>query len=460
METKADSVQAVFPSDFIFPSENVTISEAGKGKIRHVGGYCVAKCRHRLCTSLRSTLFVPGKEKDIKIMNKQIECLDKMTISYTDIYITTIHAETLDETSRKQNSCESLVNITDSVYEFFEIVELTLRKIMTHETLLKKNKYMYRYILSEILSDEHIYELFMEKCLDFQESDTLYAPEKSNFQLENSSYIPNVALPLYNKLIRLFVTVTISQFRRDYLRVIKREKGKALRKKVKDRKELTFPNIQSIHNDSSKDKSISHLKLKTIALENKSFYEKFKKIELINILNAYGKNATLKSTKKELGEALYQVLQSDSCVKIPQPHLLNPIQHKVDEPVASTSRQCPHEIQAETISLTSDTESGLINGNNTENPKMSQNIKSKQTSRKRKGGQTKGKGKRSKKCKHLGEYDSDSCGVCHKIYQEDEEWICCDSCSVWYHRECVELGDDDWKYFSQPDAVFICPMCR
>ena len=84
----------------------------------------------------------------------------------------------------------------------------------------------------------------MEKN-DFQEFGYIYAPEESDFQLDNNSYIPNLALPLHNKLIRLFVTVTIYQFRRDYLRVIKR---------IKERKELTFPNIHSIHNDSSKDK--------------------------------------------------------------------------------------------------------------------------------------------------------------------------------------------------------------
>lgn len=103
---------------------------------------------------------------------------------------------------------------------------------------------MYRYIPSEILSNEHIYEVFMEKCCDFQESGNLNTPAKTNFQLDNNSYIPNVALPLYNKLTRHSVTVMISQFRRKCFRVIKRAKGKALRKKIKTRKELTFQYIQ------------------------------------------------------------------------------------------------------------------------------------------------------------------------------------------------------------------------
>ena len=35
LKTKADSVKAVVPSDFVFPSENVSVSDAGK--IRQLG---------------------------------------------------------------------------------------------------------------------------------------------------------------------------------------------------------------------------------------------------------------------------------------------------------------------------------------------------------------------------------------------------------------------------------------
>ena len=173
--------------------------------------------------------------------------------------------------------------------------------------------------------------------------------------------------------------------------------------------------------------------------------------------------SNIKNSKKELLVKLFLKFSSDLCVKIPQPYLFITIQHKFVEPAVSTFRQCPHECKAETTSLTSDTESDLIHGNEIENTKIDQNIKPQHTSRKRKGGQAKGKGKRSKKKKQIltiGEYISDCCDVCKIIYQEDEEWICCVSCSVWYHRVSIELGDADWKYFSKQNAVFICPLCR
>ena len=77
------------------------MSAARKGKIRHIGGCCIVNCMHQVCASLRSFLILPGKENDIKIMSKRLECLDKITISYTDVYINLVHAETLDKTSTK-----------------------------------------------------------------------------------------------------------------------------------------------------------------------------------------------------------------------------------------------------------------------------------------------------------------------------------------------------------------------
>ena len=46
-----------------------------------------------------------------------------------------------------------------------------------------------------------------------------------------------------------------------------------------------------------------------------------------------------------------------------------------------------------------------------------------------------------------------------KSYVENEEWICCDACSIWYHRNCVSLNDDEWAYQQNEEAVYICPMC-
>ena len=113
--------------------------------------------------AIHNHLYISEKESDIDVLNKQIEYNDKIPISYTDIYLTTKYQDTLRETERKQNTCESLVNISDSVFEFFEVLDSKLRHIMTKETLMKTHKLIYRYLLDSVLSDELVKSAFLEK---------------------------------------------------------------------------------------------------------------------------------------------------------------------------------------------------------------------------------------------------------------------------------------------------------
>lgn len=61
---------------------------------------------------------MPGMEPHVNIMTQQIHFLDKMTLTQTDIFLTTQYEETLDETARKQNTVEGLTNIIDSALSF------------------------------------------------------------------------------------------------------------------------------------------------------------------------------------------------------------------------------------------------------------------------------------------------------------------------------------------------------
>lgn len=75
----------------------------------------------------------------------------------------------------------------------------------------------------------------------------------------------------------------------------------------------------------------------------------------------------------------------------------------------------------------------------------------------------KGRGKSSRKkyasLVEPGEY----CVICNKpdIGSLDEGWISCDVCCLWYHRNCVNLQDDDlWASLSEEGAQYTCPMCK
>jgi hypothetical protein len=67
----------------------------------------------------------------------------------------------------------------------------------------------------------------------------------------------------------LFLKVSLRQFRRDYLGFLKKEKGKALRKKVSEKaKKVTF-----FMDDKSKNKEASILRFKSELIQNRKFFE-------------------------------------------------------------------------------------------------------------------------------------------------------------------------------------------
>ena len=50
-----------------------------------------------------------------------------------------------------------------------------------------------------------------------------------------------------------------------------------------------------------------------------------------------------------------------------------------------------------------------------------------------------------------GEYP---CGMCDAIYGTDEElWISCDTCKLWFHTSCVNIDEGDVP------VEFLCPKC-
>lgn len=67
----------------------------------------------------------------------------------------------------------------------------------------------------------------------------------------------------------------------------------------------------------------------------------------------------------------------------------------------------------------------------------SANTKSvKQTRKTKSSGRKKGQRKKSKRKKQTEDIadKQDLCGICSKSEKEDEDWICCDLCSIWYEN--------------------------
>lgn len=116
---KASAVKTDTQSVFISPSQTTELPSASKGKIRYVGGYTNAKTKQRRAVGLHNMLFTPGIVEEVENIKSKLSFLDKFTVSASKIQQLSIYEKTLEETSRKQNTLDGLVNIHDKVFKFF-----------------------------------------------------------------------------------------------------------------------------------------------------------------------------------------------------------------------------------------------------------------------------------------------------------------------------------------------------
>ncbi|VDI83329.1 Hypothetical predicted protein [Mytilus galloprovincialis] len=236
--------------------------------------------------------------------------LDMLVLNSSDV-------ESLDETKRKQNLREGLTNITDNAFTFFTKLELLCRNILTHGSLVQHGKYLFSNVKEQIIKDKDLFELWsitLTKAISSSEgeNDCDIIETLSSLVQQCVEYIE-----IFNAVVDLFIKVAFSQFRRDYLQFLKKEKGKALRKKVmeKSKKSVKAFNMQFFTDDKSDGKTVSHLRLKSELIENSNFLTEktFTKKDLLLLCKIY--NVTVSSSKKknDISSVLSNViLNSDS----------------------------------------------------------------------------------------------------------------------------------------------------
>ena len=51
------------------------------------------------------------------------------------------------------------------------------------------------------------------------------------------------------------------------------------------------------------------------------------------------------------------------------------------------------------------------------------------------------------------------CGYCELAVTWENRAICCDSCDVWYHKECVDMGSRTFDAFANTNVAWTCCKC-
>ena len=303
------------------------LATSGRGKIRYVAGYVVAKLKYRNSKVLRNSLFAPGKEKIINRAKTINEILDSFCITYADLVETTSDPESLLETQRKQNRAEALCNITDNCFHFFQKLEEHCRELLTYENLFDNRSDMYTVVESKILHSSAHEKLFLQNlvgkfyCEEHGISDAEL--DKSHLCETDDCYICELIRTIFQSIICLFVKVSMAQFRRDYLSALKVYKSKALRKKVMEKSKAKTKqlDLQFLREDKSENKEAFHLRLKSELMQGSTALDKFKKPDLMTLCAAYSIQIAKSKKKFEIVEILSRAVQD--CNVIPNPEILH-----------------------------------------------------------------------------------------------------------------------------------------
>lgn len=438
LENLSCHIQLLPPAPLTKPSAELDIDSVGRGKIRYVSGYVVAKLKYNLSKKIRNSLFVKGKEMFLDLNQNKMEILNSLCCSYDELLMSSTDLESLEEIHRKQNQREGLTNITDEAFSFFQSLELQCRQKLTHENLVNVGKTLFHDVKEELLCDSDLYQSWLQcvvKSRKCTESESNIDELLSTLVTACENYID-----LFNSVVELFLKVSLSQFRRDYLAFLKKEKGKSLRKKVmeKSKKAVKSFSMKFYQEDGSVNKEVSYLRLKSELLQNSTFLEEnsFSVKDLLMLCNDFHVKTSGKNKCDIINVLVKGILEMDS--NRPQPDIPD---NKEPQPGPSGNT---------TATSHSDPVPSA-------QPASKKNTSSIKRSVKRKG---KGKGKSKGKKAKTSEDTDEKCTVCYKSYVSGEQWISCDLCSLWYHRNCVHLqNEDEWLKYSEEDEPFSCPMC-
>lgn len=129
-------------------------------------------------------------------------------------------------------------------------------------------------------------------------------------------------IEIFDEVVTLFLKVAFSQFRRDYLSYIKKEKGKALRKKIFERSKKCSKafDMQFLRGQiCGQIYNITHLRLKYELINNDKFLleKSFTKKDLLLLCKAYDLKVAAKKKNDFINSQLVETICQSNSVPFP-----------------------------------------------------------------------------------------------------------------------------------------------
>ena len=371
------------------------------------------------CTSSRAQEMSPGGRGKVRYVGA-------MCVAKTRYHLMNLVTNNLHKSKEKEKCLKAKVQIEmldQIIIQYRTLRETTDDFESLQETERKQNT---RHSLIHITDECTNFFMTVTYCIQTCLHKENLVNHKENlyqfvidmiFRSQNAIKSWNSLFPKYPQLLKdellhsimdRYVKVNVKQFRKDMKDNLNMKRKEAHRKAIMNKSEkmkvnATKVSYEDILEDESVNKCNSHLKLRVAILERKDFFNSsdFTKKQLQSLCRAYDLQYRLHETKETLNGKLIQKI-GDTRVT----HMQNPLSDLPPDQTESSVK-------------------------------------------KRKA---KGKGKGSAKKQVI------LCARCRQG-NEDEPWVQCDLCDLWWHRRCAEINDEDWMVIEQEDEIWACDPC-
>ncbi|KAH3707159.1 hypothetical protein DPMN_066556 [Dreissena polymorpha] len=217
---KAKKVQAVENN-----LSRCTLTEASHARARYVGGYCIAKMRHKYINKKACHRFLskPSAEDIYQNAKCALNILDCIIIDEQGIHSTPSEPGSLVDVSKRQNLHRGLTNITDRLFKFFINLTVKCLGFFIDKNVNILGADMFKVCQKQILSSIPLYEEFLRCCTEKEEvnmDDMSIEGIVQSAILKVSQYES-----IYESVIKHYIMVMLNQFRKDALDVLQVERN-------------------------------------------------------------------------------------------------------------------------------------------------------------------------------------------------------------------------------------------
>ena len=188
-------------------------SAGGRGKLRYLGGWVVAKLKYKKKRFVRRNLYKKNLKEAVDKSDKEVRILETLTETEASLLDCSSDQESLEFTKKKQNLRGGLTNISDNFFNFFTSLDDKVQQLMTELAVNIHGKNFHAYLCDSISNNENIYSEFTK--------------------LVNLSVSEEMLKNVFNQIVQKYMMIITAQFRREYLRKLNVMKEEAHRREIR-----------------------------------------------------------------------------------------------------------------------------------------------------------------------------------------------------------------------------------